>query len=139
MIRFFYEDCEARGFINENNLLKTTQVIDNEGFKKGDIAVIFCSDSYLLSINKQHLNHDYYTDIITFSYVEEGVISGDLFISIDRVSENARKEQVSKTNELSRVIIHGLLHLCGYNDKEDDEIKVMREKEKEYLSMIGFT
>ena len=139
MIRFFYEDCETRGFINENNLLKTTQVIDNEGFKKGDITVIFCSDSYLLSINKQHLNHDYYTDIITFSYVEEGVISGDLFISIDRVSENARKEEVSKTNELSRVMIHGLLHLCGYNDKEEDEIKVMREKEKEYLSMIGFT
>ena len=139
MIRFFYEDCETRGFINENNLLKTTQVIDNEGFKKGELTVVFCSDPYLLNLNKQHLNHDYYTDIITFSYVEGDVISGDLFISIDRVSENAGQEGVSQSNELSRVLIHGLLHLCGYNDKEEEEIKVIRKKEKQYLSMIGFT
>ena len=139
MIRFFYEDCDARSFINEKKLLKTTQVIDNEGFKKGELTVVFCSDPYLLNLNKQHLNHDYYTDIITFSYVEGDVISGDLFISIDRVSENAGKEGVSQSNELSRVLIHGLLHLCGYNDKEEEEIKVIRKKEKQYLSMIGFT
>ena len=139
MIRFFYEDCDARSFINEKELLKTTQVIDNEGFKKGELTVVFCSDPYLLNLNKQHLNHDYYTDIITFSYVEEDVISGDLFISIDRVSENAGQEGVSQSNELSRVLIHGLLHLCGYNDKEEEEIKVIRKKEKQYLSMIGFT
>ena len=139
MIRFFYEDCEARSFINEKELLKTTQVVDSEGFKKGELTVVFCSDPYLLNLNKQHLNHDYYTDIITFSYVEGDVISGDLFISIDRVSENAVQEGVTKSNELSRVLIHGLLHLCGYNDKEEEEIKVIRQKEKQYLSVIGFT
>ena len=139
MIQFFYEDCETSRFINEKDLLKTTQVIDNEGLIKGEISVIFCSDPYLLKINKQHLNHDYYTDIITFSYVEDNVVSGDLFISIDRVSENAVQEGVSKSNEIARVVIHGLLHLCGYNDKEEKEIKVMRVKEHEYLSMIGFT
>ena len=90
-------------------------------------------------MNKRHLNHDYYTDIITFSYGNGLVISGDLFISVDRVYENANKEGVSKQNEIARVMIHGLLHLCGYNDKTDEEIRVMRSKEKEYLSMIGFT
>jgi rRNA maturation RNase YbeY len=139
MIQFFFEDCEEQGFINEKELLKTTQVVDNEGFIKGDLSVVFCSDAYLLSVNKQYLNHDYYTDIITFSYVDGSRISGDFFISIDRVSENAIKEGVSKQKELARVLIHGLLHLCGYNDKEAQEVLVMRSKESEYLSMIGFT
>jgi rRNA maturation RNase YbeY len=139
MIQYFYEDCEPGGTIVEKELLKTTQLIDNEGFSKGELCVVFCSDPYLLTMNKRHLNHDYYTDIITFSYGNGLVISGDLFISVDRVYENANKEGVSKQNELARVMIHGLLHLCGYNDKTDEEIRVMRLKEKEYLSMIGFT
>jgi rRNA maturation RNase YbeY len=139
MIQFFYEDCETNRFINERELQKTSQVVDSEGFNKGGVSVVFCSDPYLLQINKQHLNHDFYTDIITFSYVEGDMISGDLFISIDRVSENAEQEGVSKENELARVLIHGLLHLCGYNDKEEEEINLMRSKEKEYLLMIGFT
>lgn len=139
MIRFFFEDYEEQSFIDQKELLKTTQVIDSEGFVQGELSVVFCSDAYLLSINKQYLNHDYYTDIITFSYVEGLKISGDFFISIDRVCENAVQEGVSKQNELARVLIHGLLHLCGYNDKEAQEVLVMRSKEQEYLSMIGFT
>jgi len=139
MIQFFFEDCEAQSFINEKELLKTVQVIDIEGFTEGDLSVVFCSDAYLLSVNKQYLNHDYFTDIITFSYVDGSKISGDFFISIDRVSENAIQEGVSKQNELARVLIHGLLHLCGYNDKEAQDVLVMRSKESKYLSMIGFT
>ena len=105
----------------------------------GSINVIFCSDDYLLSLNKEHLNHDFYTDIITFSYNNEKEISGDLFISIDRAKENSEKNGEPFINETSRLVIHGLLHLCGYNDKSKDEIIVMRAKEKQYLEMIGFT
>jgi len=139
MIQFFYEDCDKEVSINEKELLKTTQLIDIEGFKKGELTVVFCSDAYLLTMNKQHLNHDYYTDIITFSYVEDGIISGDLFISVDRVFENAIHERVSNQKEMARVLIHGLLHLCGYNDKTKEESRVMRLKENQYLLMIGFT
>ena len=77
MIQFFFEDCEAQSFINEKELLKTVQVIDIEGFTEGDLSVVFCSDAYLLSVNKQYLNHDYFTDIITFSYVDGSKISGE--------------------------------------------------------------
>ncbi len=139
MISFFYEDREPEGFIDEKKLLKTLQLIENEGFEPGELSVIFCSDSYLLSINKQYLKHDYYTDIITFSYVDDHIVSGDLFISVERVSENAKQEGVEKQTELARVVIHGLLHLCGYNDKDKKDIQEMREKEKFYLSATGFT
>jgi rRNA maturation RNase YbeY len=84
-------------------------------------------------MNKQHLNHDYFTDIITFSYNTENHISGDLFVSVDRLKDNAALFGVSFNTELERVIYHGVLHLCGYDDKTDDEISVMREKEKYYL------
>jgi rRNA maturation RNase YbeY len=84
-------------------------------------------------MNKEHLNHDYFTDIITFSYNTKNQISGDLFISVDRIKDNAERFKVSFDKELERVIYHGVLHLCGYDDKTDDEISVMREKEKYYL------
>ena len=139
MINFFFEDCESTSFINENQLLKTAQVVEKEGFKLGFLNIVFCSDHYLLLLNKQHLNHDYFTDIITFSFVDEKIISGDLFISLDRVSENAETQNVSKQKEMARVVIHGILHLCGYNDKQEEEVTMMRTKEKEYLDLIGFT
>ena len=139
MIHFFYEDCSPLNQTLEKKLKKTTQLIDKEGFNNGNISVIFCSDDYLLSLNKKHLNHDYFTDIITFSFNEEGIISGDLFISVDRTRENAEKNRASFSNEVARLVIHGMLHLCGFNDKLEEEAKTMRIKEEEYLKMFGFT
>jgi rRNA maturation RNase YbeY len=139
MIRFFHEDCLPIKQTHEKKLEKTIQLVEKEGFKRGEVSVVFCSDDYLLSLNKKYLNHDYFTDIITFSYNEEGLISGDLFISIDRAKENAEKNKASFSNELSRLVIHGMLHLCGFNDKSQEEIKTMRLKEEEYLKTFGFT
>ena len=104
----------------------------------GAISIVFCSDEYLLDVNKQYLNHDYYTDIVTFDYGEDSVISGDLFISIDRVRENAVTFDTTFQRELFRVVFHGILHLIGYNDKTDKEKKVMRSKEDFYLKGVDF-
>lgn len=102
----------------------------------GSIGIVFGSDYWLLEKNKQYLNHDFFTDIITFDYCEGDVISGDLLISIDRIIENAEVFNVPRETEMNRVLVHGLLHLCGYSDKTDDEIKTMREKEDYYLSLL---
>ncbi|MBO4634137.1 MAG: rRNA maturation RNase YbeY [Bacteroidales bacterium] len=101
----------------------------------GDISIIFCSDNYLLDINKQYLQHDYYTDIITFDYCEGSTLSGDLFISIDSVRENASFYGVSFEEELNRVMVHGVLHLIGYDDHTEDDIAMMRAKENQYLAL----
>src|SRR5690606_37556728 len=94
-----------------------TESAKAEAFKIGEINFIFCSDSYLLDINRQYLNHDTFTDIVTFDHSEqEGTLGGDIFISIDRVRDNALKFGVSEKDELHRVMIHGILHLCGYGD-----------------------
>src|SRR5574344_2660939 len=97
------------------------QVIEAKGKKMGNITYIFCDDEYLLEVNKQYLQHDYYTDVITFDYVENDLISGDIFISTDRVRENALAFGSSETEELHRVIIHGVLHLLGLKDKSEKE------------------
>ena len=110
--------------------------IQDLDYRTGEISIIFCSDDYLLDINKKYLNHDYFTDIITFNYNEKNTIIGDLFISIDRVRENAKGLKVDFNNELFRVIIHGVLHLCGYNDKTQDQQKEIRAKEDEFLDLI---
>ena len=107
--------------------------IENEKKEGGEINVIFCSDDYLLNMNKEHLNHDYFTDIITFDFCQGNIVSGDLFISVDRVGENAKDFNVEFNKELHRVIIHGVLHLIGFNDKTDEEQSLMTEKENQYL------
>lgn len=112
-----------------------TNAVQSEGFLAGNISIIFCSDDYLLNINQKHLSHDYYTDIITFDYCENGIVNGDLFISIDRVKDNAKDFSVSFEHELYRVIIHGIMHLCGYKDKSDEEMAKIRQKENFYLSL----
>lgn len=110
--------------------------MDLEKKVPGSINFIFCSDDYLLEINKKYLQHDTFTDIITFDYsVSDGPISGDVFISIDRVKENAKQFQTPFVNELHRVMIHGVLHLAGYKDKTSEEKKLMRSKEDYYLSL----
>ena len=139
MIHFFYEECVPLPKEHEISALKSTQLIDNEGFVLGNINIIFCSDDYLLSINKAHLNHDFYTDIITFSFNRGKEISGDLFISVDRARENSEINNETYLKETSRLVIHGLLHLCGFNDKTDTQRKTMRSKENQYLKIIGFT
>lgn len=104
-----------------------------EGKELGPINIIFCSDSYLLEYNKTYLQHDYYTDIITFEY-EQNPIEGDLYISIDRVRDNAISREIQLQDEVDRVVIHGILHLLGYADKTEDEKKNITLKEDFYLS-----
>lgn len=105
-------------------------------YKVGDINIVFCNDTYLLEINQKYLNHNYFTDIITFDYSENGIISGDLFISVDTVKENSLKFKVSFDEEIKRVIIHGVLHLLGYKDKTKSERLKMKDAENMALSMI---
>nr|WP_288931139.1 rRNA maturation RNase YbeY [uncultured Allomuricauda sp.] len=112
------------------------RVIVSEGFSAGQIDYIFCSDDYLLELNKEYLNHDTFTDIITFDYRDGNTISGDIFISTDRVEDNAKKYDVAFSNELKRVMSHGVLHLAGYGDKSNEEKRVMREKEEEKIKMF---
>lgn len=114
-------------------------VVSRETKTLGDVCLIFCSDDYLLEINQQHLNHDYFTDIVTFDYTCENEVSGDLFISVDRIRENASDFGVSFDEELHRVCIHGVLHLCGYKDKSEADELLMRQKENEALSLLSFT
>lgn len=138
-IELFYEDIKPLK-LRKTPIRKYIKLLINSELKEtGDISVIFCSDKYLLDVNIQYLNHNYYTDIITFNYVEGKTISGDLFISVDRVIENAKKFKTSWIKELYRVIFHGILHLTGYNDKTAEESKVIREMEDKYLSEVDFS
>jgi rRNA maturation RNase YbeY len=114
--------------------IKNTIEANNK--EMGDISYIFCSDDQLLDINKEFLNHDYYTDVITFDYSETENVSGDIFISIDRIRDNAKILELSYLDELHRVIIHGVLHLLGFKDKTKEESKNMRRLEDECLSEL---
>ena len=134
MIRYYSEDTnfEFKGKLLNNRWIKF--VAESEVRKVGDINVIFCSDNYILDVNMKYLQHDYFTDIITFDYCEDVVLSGDLFISIDSVKDNALFYGTDFPDELNRVIVHGILHLIGYDDHTDSEQKTMRSKEDYYLS-----
>jgi rRNA maturation RNase YbeY len=138
-IHFFEEDLTYK----LKNKLKVRQWITDtiiaEGFKLQELTYVFCSDVYLLQINQQYLDHDTYTDIITFDNSKyEGEITGDIFISIPRIQENATLFKVSETDELHRVIIHGALHLLGYKDKTPLDNKKMTQKEDQYLAKRNF-
>ena len=111
-------------------------VAQTYGKRVGEIAYIFCSDEKILEVNRQYLQHDYYTDIITFDYCEGNVLSGDLFISLDTVKTNAEQFASSYDSELYRVIIHGILHLCGINDKGPGEREIMEAAENKALNML---
>jgi rRNA maturation RNase YbeY len=134
MINFF---TETEFKINEDEINSwLLSVIASEDKNLGEINYIFCDDAYLLSINQQYLDHDTYTDIISFDTSEGNDLSGDIFISVERIKENAQQFNVSVDDELKRVLAHGILHFCGYKDKTDDEAKLMREKEDEKLKMF---
>ena len=111
-------------------------VVENEKKELGEINFIYCSDERLLDINKQYLEHDYYTDIITFDNSAWPIVAGDLYISIDRVVDNAGKFKVAAATELHRVMVHGVLHLLGYKDKTKKDTETMRTKEDFYLKML---
>ncbi|MGN0011397.1 MAG: rRNA maturation RNase YbeY [Marinilabiliaceae bacterium] len=137
MITFECEDVKFN--LKDKLILKKwiKQVAQSYGFKTGDLTYIFCSDDRILEVNRQYLNHDYYTDIITFDYDEKDVVSGDMFISVDTVKTNAEKFAPSFEDEMHRVIIHGVLHLCGLKDKAPDDEKRMREAEEKALAMLS--
>lgn len=136
---YYHQEDTSFGLKNKLSVRKwINHTIQTENKIPGDITYIFCSDQYILELNRSALDHDYFTDIITFDYCEENNVSGDLFISIDRVEDNARELGVSFVDELHRVMIHGVLHLCGYKDKSKKEEQTMRKKEDYYLNLRSF-
>jgi rRNA maturation RNase YbeY len=136
MISIEYFSNEITGLPIDSITETLPVLVSLESRELGDITLIFCTDEELLAINKEHLDHDYYTDIITFNYNNDSIVSGDLFISVDRIKDNATQLAVSMEEELHRVCYHGVLHLVGYNDKTDQEIEVMRAKENFYLNKL---
>ncbi|MFC6266777.1 rRNA maturation RNase YbeY [Frigoriflavimonas asaccharolytica] len=135
MIQYFFEEIEPI-IIGDETSIWLENLIISEDKSLGKIQYIFCDDEYLLKINKDYLQHDYFTDIITFDYVKGKKISGDIFVSLQRISDNAAEFCTDKDIELKRVLAHGLLHLCGYKDKTDAEQHLMTEKENFYLDKI---
>ena len=133
MIQFFFENIDQIE-ITTKTIEWLEKLIKEEDKKVGKINYIFVTDDGLLKVNQDFLKHDYYTDIITFDYVKGKTISADIFVSLPRISENAIKLSKDFNSELQRVLAHGLLHLCGYKDKTDEEQKEMRNKEDFYLS-----
>jgi probable rRNA maturation factor len=134
-IRIFYEDTPFKLKDSQSKKRWVREAARLEGFEVGELSYIFCSDPFLLRLNQEYLNHNTLTDIITFDYSEKNLVAGDIFISIDRVFENAAKFSVSGELESLRVMIHGCLHLMGYADKSKAEKNLMREKENTYLSL----
>ncbi len=135
MISYFFEDTDFlfKGKTVNNRWLKL--VAESEIRRIGQVNIIFCSDNYILDVNQKYLQHDYFTDIITFDYCEGDRISGDFFISVDTVRENSIEYGTEFSDELNRVMVHGILHLIGYDDHSDDDIAQMRKKEDYYLSL----
>lgn len=135
MITFNYEN----NFVIENEDVYQnwiSKIITSEGFSEGEVNYIFCDDDYLLNINIEYLNHDTYTDIISFDYTVGNLVQGDIFISTERVAENALNYKVSFDDELQRVLSHGILHYCGFKDKTDEDVKLMRQKEDEKIALF---
>ncbi len=135
MITFNYEN----DFVIENEDVYQnwiSKIITSEGFSEGEVNYIFCDDDYLININIEYLNHDTYTDIISFDYTVGNLVQGDIFISTERVAENALNYKVSFDDELKRVLSHGILHYCGFKDKTDEDAKIMRQKEDEKIALF---
>jgi len=136
MIQYIAEEIELPTLEKRNISRWIKEIAADYGKKVGEIAYIFCSDARILDVNKQYLNHDYYTDIITFDYSESNIVSGDIFISIDTVKSNAEEYGVTFSEELQRIIIHGILHLCGQDDKSPELRLEMTKKENLALAKL---
>jgi len=139
MVEFFTEDVVFPSIDVPSIIKWLDSACSSEDQTLNEVNIIFCSDEFLLKMNIEHLAHDYYTDIITFDYCVDKQIIGDLFISVDRVSDNAIINKELFTRELNRVMVHGLLHLCGYKDKTEEDSFIMRSKENHYLSLYCST
>ncbi len=136
-IKFFTEDIAHKLASSTKTKQWIKSIIEAEGFTLGAVNYVLCSDEYLLEMNRQYLDHDYYTDILTFDNSESDTeIEGDIFISLERVHENAGSESIPPDEELRRVLAHGILHLCGYDDHAAEEKANMRKKEDYYLSLF---
>ncbi|MBN2742898.1 MAG: rRNA maturation RNase YbeY [Marinilabiliaceae bacterium] len=135
-IEFYSEDVDLPKIDINKCEQWFAQVVENQGFVVGDITIVFVSDNYLLEMNNQYLDHDYYTDIITFDYTEEKTVSGDLFISVDTVLSNSQEFGVDYLNELHRVMIHGVLHLIGFDDKSEEHQLEMTKMENSSLELL---
>lgn len=136
MISIEYYSEEIPGLPLASLVSSLPLLISEESHALGNITLVFCTDDELLELNKEYLSHDYYTDIITFDFTEGNALGGDLFISVERVKDNANTLQVTFEEELHRVCYHGVLHLLGYNDKSATEISIMRDKENYYLTKL---
>lgn len=136
MINYFFENIDTRT-IHPDITAWLENLIITEDKKPGDISYIFCDDDYLLKVNQDYLDHDYYTDVITFDYVKGKTISGDIFVSLPRILENADLLAQDFEREFRRVLAHGVLHLCGYKDKSESDAREMREKEEFYLAKFS--
>lgn len=135
MISFNYEtDFELENEAQYEDWI--SRIIESEGFDEGEINYIFCDDDYLHKINVEYLDHDTLTDIISFDYTVGNLIQGDIFVSVERVQDNAKDFNVSFDEELKRVLSHGVLHYCGYKDKSPEDEAVMRSKEEEKMQMF---
>jgi len=137
MITYHVEEIKMPVFPKRKTSHWIKSVTEKYSKRVGDISIIFCNDEKILEINKEYLNHNYYTDIITFDYSEKNVISGDIFISVDTVKTNAEKFKDTFYKELYRVIIHGILHLTGIDDKGNGARAIMEKNENEALAMLG--
>lgn len=137
MIRFFNEDVDYKLLHKQKTRQWLTEQAKQEGYRVGELNYIFCSDDYVLQVNRDYLQHDYYTDIITFDQREEDdKLEGDIFISVERVADNAQQLGVTPELEMRRVLAHGLLHLCGYGDKSDEEAVAMRQHEENWMTVF---
>lgn len=133
MIYFNYE-TDFQLADEARSLAWIQRIISSEGKSEGEISYIFCNDDYLLEINQHYLSHDEYTDIISFDYTVGNQLNGDIFISVERVRENAAEFNTAFDQELLRVMAHGILHYCGYKDKEEQDVLLMRSKEDEKVA-----
>ncbi|MEG1622359.1 MAG: rRNA maturation RNase YbeY [Alistipes sp.] len=138
-VKYYQDDCTYRFLQKRLTAIWLHEVATEEGYILGDVCYIFCSARRLLAMNKQYLGHDYYTDVITFDYSDRKgthIVSGDIFIDVETVADNARQYGFTTSQEMRRIIVHGLLHLCGQKDKTPRTNKQMHAKEDKYLDLL---
>lgn len=136
MVEYNADGVEMPDFDQEVISSWLEEVCKSFNLQVGELCYIFCDDAYILKINNDYLKHDYYTDVITFDYCENNIVSGDMFISLDTVRSNALQYEVDFNLELLRVVVHGVLHLCGLKDKNDVDASIMRKAENEALDLL---
>lgn len=136
-IEVLFHDVPAFALNEADLLVGVEKIVADHNLHCGEVSVVFCSDDFILEINKQHLNHDYYTDIITFDYTDNNVVCGELLVSLDTVRSNSLLFSTAFETELFRVVTHGVLHLCGLDDKSEEDISLMRASENKYLAVLS--